>query len=561
MKPIEIPDLLKYGNIIEHFEWAVRKVPHKTAIIDKSKSITFIELHERVVSAQQKLRRAGLKSGDRVLVFVPMSIDLYVGVLALFRMGCTAVFLDEWSNISRLKLACQIANCQGFLGFSLSRLLGWFIGDIRKIPIWVSSRKLGQKAAFGLESSQKLKSDEHSSGNGVNFTEIPSPENHKNDFNAQHYAGAQIKEMVGIEKIGTENETALITFTTGSTGVPKAAKRTHEFLHQQFLALQKSLKTKEEVVDMPVLPIVLLINLGLGVSSVLAKWNSKKPQKMEVQEVLDRIKKFGVNRIIASPYFIERIGEYVLKNEIKNTGITQIFSGGAPVFPSSAMNWVMAFKEAEIQVVYGSTEAEPISMISGVELFQTDVSQCNGLCVGRVEEVAQVRIVNLETGKSVDSGEVGEILVSGKHVLREYFGANSSKWVAESKIFEGDVCWHRTGDAGFIGEDGKLYLVGRCTQIIEHVSEPIYPFLVEEQLKNLDGVSGGTVMKLEGSLIYFIELNEGVKLNESVRLQVEQQIDDLKLPQGQVFFLQLPRDPRHFSKIDYGKLKLMSRGC
>lgn len=561
MKPIEIPDLLQHGNIIEHFEWAVKKVPYKTAIIDKSNSITFFELHQRVINAQQELLDSGLKSGDRVLVFVPMSIDLYVGVLALFRMGCTAVFLDEWSNISRLKLACRIANCQGFLGYSLSRFFGWFIGDIRKIPIWISSRKLGQKAQFGSKSSQGLKSLEYSKGIDVGSAEIPSPENQSNDFLIPNSVDEQIKEMVGIEKIETENETALITFTTGSTGIPKAAKRTHEFLHQQFIALQKSLKTSEEVVDMPVLPIVLLINLGLGVSSVLAKWNSKKPQKMEVQEVLNRINMFGINRIIASPYFIERISEFVLKNEIKNTGITQIFSGGAPVFPSSAKNWVMAFQEAEIQVVYGSTEAEPISMISAVELSQTDVSQCNGLCVGSVEDVTQVRIVNGENGRLVDSGEVGEIVVSGKHVLREYFGVHSSNWVAESKIFEGDVCWHRTGDAGFMGGDGKLYLVGRCTQIIEHVSEPIYPFLVEEQLKNLDGVSGGTVMKLEGSLIYFIELNEGVKLNESVRLQVEQQMEEKNLPQGQVFFLQLPRDPRHFSKIDYGKLKLMSRGC
>jgi len=560
MKPIEIPDLLNYGNIIEHFEWAVRKVPYKTAIIDKSKSITFLELHQRIVNAQQELLEAGLKSGDRVLVFVPMSIDLYVGVLALFRMGCTAVFLDEWSNISRLKLACQIANCQGFLGFSLSRLLGWFIGDIRKIPIWVSSRNLGQKAQFGSKSSHGLKRNEHSSGNGVNLTEIPSPENHKNDFNAQNSTEAQFKEAIGIEKIGRENETALITFTTGSTEIPKAAKRTHEFLHQQFLALQKSLKTNESVVDMPVLPIVLLINLGLGVSSVLAKWNSKKPQNLDVQKVLNRISQFGVNRIIASPYFIERISEFVLKNEIKNTGITQIFSGGAPVFPSSARNWVMAFHEAEIQIVYGSTEAEPISMISAVGLSQIDVNQSKGLCVGRVEEVAQVRISHWETGELVERGGVGEILVSGKHVLRDYFGAHSSKWVAESKIFEGDVCWHRTGDAGFIGDDGQLYLVGRCSQIIQHGDAFIYPFLVEEQLRNLNGVTGGTVLQLNDSLIYFIELNEGVKLNELVRLRVEQQIEELHLPQGQVFFIQLPRDPRHFSKIDYGKLKSMSRG-
>ncbi len=555
-----IPELLQYGNVIEHFERAVCLVPERIAIVDKNNSITFQDLYMRVMNAQNKLANSGLKSGDRVLVFVPMSIDLYVGVLALFRMGCTAVFLDEWSSINRLKLACKIADCKGFLGFPISRVIGFFIGDIRKIPIWVSSRKLGQKAQFRSTTFQKMKSHEHTSGTGMSLTEIPSPEPKKNDFDVENAYGARLNQLVGIEKIGRANETALITFTTGSTGIPKAAKRTHEFLHQQFLALHGTLKTDKAVIDMPVLPIVLLINLGLGISSVLVNWNSKKPRKLNVQHVLDRIKQFGVNRIIASPYFIERVGEFVLKNEIKNTGITQIFSGGAPVFPSSAKNWVMAFQEADVQVVYGSTEAEPISMISAVELSQTDVSLCHGLCVGKIEEVTQVRIAHWETGQLVDSGVVGEILVSGKHVLREYFGPNSSNWVAESKIFEGDICWHRTGDAGFIGQDGKLYLVGRCSQIIHHGDGVIYPFLVEEQLRNLSGISVGTVLLVEGSLIYFIELSEGLELNEAVRLRVEQQIEELHLPQGQVFFIQLPRDPRHFSKIDYGKLKLMSRG-
>lgn len=556
MKPIEIPELLKHGNIIEHFEWAVRKVPNKAAIIDKSESITFLQLHQRVLGAQQKLQDSGLKSGDRVLVFIPMSIDLYVGVLALFRMGCTAVFLDEWSKIGRLKLACQIADCQGFLGFSLSRFFGWFIGDIRKIPIWISSRNLGlnsgNRSTFEYNSSPDLAWSDTSEQQA----EYTSPET-KNERNPDFEL---IQKNRKIERIDKINETALITFTTGSTGVPKAAKRTHAFLHQQFLALQKSLKTSEDVVDMPVLPIVLLINLGMGVSSVLAQWNSRKPQKLEVKKVIDRIEKYGVNRIIASPYFIDRMSRYIVENNIKISSISKVFSGGAPVFPSASKEWMNAFSNAEIYIVYGSTEAEPISMIAAQDLSKTDIDQSRGLCVGRVEEVAQVRIVNWESGEVAEMGKVGEIQVSGKHVLREYFGPYSATWISESKIFEGSICWHRTGDAGFIGTDGNLYLVGRCSQIIKTAANTIYPFIVEEQLRGIDAVAAGTVMELDGSLVYFIELEHEIKLDEQIHLKVETKIEELNLPKGSVLFLKLPRDPRHFSKIDYSRLKLLSRG-
>jgi len=556
MKPIEIPELLKHGNIIEHFEWAVRKVPNKAAIIDKSETITFLQLYQRVLGAQQKLHDSGLKSGNRVLVFVPMSIELYVGVLALFRMGCTAVFLDEWSKIGRLKLACQIADCQGFIGFSLSRLLGWFIGDIRKIPIWISSRNLGLNSGNRSTIEYNSSPDLAWSDTSEQQAEYTSPET-KNERNSDFEL---IQKNRKIERIDKINETALITFTTGSTGVPKAAKRTHAFLHQQFLALQKSLKTNEDVVDMPVLPIVLLINLGMGVSSVLAKWNSRKPQKLEVKKVLDRIEKYGVNRIIASPYFIDRMSRYIVENNIRISNITKVFSGGAPVFPSSSKEWMNAFSNAEIYIVYGSTEAEPISMISAQDLSKTDVDQSRGLCVGRVEEVAQVRIVNWELGQVVEMGKVGEIQVSGNHVLREYFGPYSATWIAESKIFEGSICWHRTGDAGFIGTDGNLYLVGRCSQIIKTATNTIYPFIVEEQLRGIDGVASGTLMELDGSLVYFIELEHEINLDEQIRLKVETKIEELNLPKGSVLFLKLPRDPRHFSKIDYSRLKLLSRG-
>ena len=63
-----------------------------------------------------------------------MGIDLYIHVLALFHMGCTAVFLDEWVNIKRLQLCCKIANCKGFIGTPMARFIGRFIPELRAIP-------------------------------------------------------------------------------------------------------------------------------------------------------------------------------------------------------------------------------------------------------------------------------------------------------------------------------------------------------------------------------------------------------------------------------------------
>ena len=101
---------------MEHFHAAAIMNSNRLAIADEYSQVTFDELRHKIENAHSLFMERGLKSGDRVLVFVPMSIDLYISVLALFQMGCTAVFIDEWAKIDRLKKSCQIADCKGFIG-------------------------------------------------------------------------------------------------------------------------------------------------------------------------------------------------------------------------------------------------------------------------------------------------------------------------------------------------------------------------------------------------------------------------------------------------------------
>ena len=234
-------------------------------------------------------------------------------------------------------------------------------------------------------------------------------------------------------EIDAKSETALITFTTGSTQIPKAAKRTHGFLDAQFSALQRTLKTQDTVVDMPVLPIVLLINLGEGITSVIADWKSSKPHTLNPSIIANQWQKHGVTRVISSPYFIDQMARFCVTHPDCGGSITEIFSGGAPVFPDSAKRWNIAFPQAKSTIVYGSTEAEPISEVDAKALSMKDPSRDQGLCVGRVVDVADVAIIPITSEPIEPSGEaemsalclkngqVGEIIVRGNHVLTEYF--------------------------------------------------------------------------------------------------------------------------------------------
>lgn len=509
-------------NIVSYFHAAAGRNPDRLAIADVNGEISFQQLQQAIIQQAEVLKHKGIKPGDRVLVFVPMSIDLYIHVLALFHLGCTAVFLDEWVNIQRLRICCKIAQCQGFIGTPMARIVGNFIPELRTIPVWIKGK---------INPVFKT-------------TQEPSFRRHLNPTPIL---------------IDAHSETALITFTTGSTGIPKAAKRSHNFLDAQFKALKDTLNIQDDRIDMPALPIVLLINLGVGIPSIIPNWKASKPHKIKPENIMNQWVKYGVNRLIASPYFVESMAKWNLNHSSPYKGLAQIFSGGAPVFPDSAALWCGAFPNSQIAVVFGSTEAEPISKIDAIQLQHCDIHSDHGLCVGTISPWTEIVIlpitqqnITVKTEEelfqmALPESQVGEIVVRGNHVLREYL--NNPEALLRNKIFYEHQCWHRTGDAGLIGRDKNLYLLGRTQQIFHHDGRDYFPFLEEYKIKQIPGVSLGTVLKINQQVIYFIELS-----HKKHQTHVDQLVKSHSPKPDKIVYHNIPRDKRHHTKIDYDRL-------
>lgn len=495
-------------NISQLFLNASEQYPNRLAIIDPKRSISFADLQRDVKETAAYFKSKGIQKGDRVLVFVPMSVDLYRIVLALFYCGATAVFLDAWVNKKRLALCCEIAQCKGFIGVPKARIFAWFSKELRRIPIKLSLKK-------------------------------------------------KVKNVREIETVQPD-DSALITFTTGSTGMPKAADRTHGFLKEQFDALLDEIDPKANDVDMPVLPIVLFVNLGIGCTSVIADFKMSKPETMEPQKLVDQIKRHHVNRITASPFIVEKLAKDINDSGVFK-GIEKVFTGGAPVFPSQAKTLVKGFSNAKVNIVYGSTESEPISSIEAKDLLVRENELKNGLPVGKIYHKAEVCVIKITEDAipeansaelqelTLEDGTIGEIIVAGPHVLKRYF--NNDDAFRKNKIVSGETIWHRTGDSGFM-RDGELHLTGRCQQLIYHNDTILSPFIIENQLQQIDGVQMGTLVEINSKLILVVEGTVDLKLiiNKCANIP----FDELEI-------IDIPRDPRHNSKIDYPALEELIR--
>src|SRR3954462_7248264 len=102
-------------------------------------TISFGALWERVDRTSAGLRRLGLEVGDRAVVMIPMSIELYVAMLALLKLGAVAVFVDPWIGRRQIAAFAAFAEPRAWLGVPRSHLLRLLDARLRKIPLTVTT--------------------------------------------------------------------------------------------------------------------------------------------------------------------------------------------------------------------------------------------------------------------------------------------------------------------------------------------------------------------------------------------------------------------------------------
>jgi olefin beta-lactone synthetase len=504
-------------NIAAVLQTQAQMMPDHLAIISDRQSITFAELEVAASRAAMLLRRSGLNPGDVALIFQPMSVDLYVALLALWRLGMTAMFVDPsagrpWRYLqssAHLEQCCRLCPPQALIASSKAHLLRFKSSALQQIPhkfaigFPVPGAKHWQFDPCGICEAERCSPDESIT--------TPKPES-----------------------------PALITFTSGSTGQPKAAPRSHKFLLAQHQVLSETMQLKAGAIDLTTLPIFVLANLASGVTSLIPNADLRSPGKINPRQVLRQIQ-----QNLQLPF-------------------QKIFSGGAPVFVDLLERLQNLAPDAEITAVYGSTEAEPIAHITYPQIQPVDRSAMTngkGLLTGNPVTAIQLRIlpdcwgtpIAAMTQEEMEAivlppNAPGEIVVSGDHVLPGYLAGQGN---AETKFQVDGKVWHRTGDAGYLDEAGRLWLLGRCSARIEDEFGTLYSFTVEAAARQ-PGIRRTALVQLHGQRVLVVEL---ARFSES-----QAALDPLKRSlhwakiQKIILCKKIPVDPRHNAKIYYPAL-------
>lgn len=453
------------------------------AIQHGSRSVTYAELKDLVTGFQIKFQMKGFVNSKKVLVLHPLSIEMYAALLALLANACTLVFVEEWTSLADVKMAQQKIKCDGLLCTPKVRMISWLQAPFRKLK-WLNTR-LTQSGTSNL-----LVADVQA------------------------------------------NQAAIISFTSGTGSASKAVIRTHAIVNAQFLALQSHIVTSEAALMCTNFPVVILLNLGLGISTFISS-NLKLSALPESNfyQLAREIESNHITHLSFSPFVL-----YQLCQRLEKTiSLKQIICGGAALFPSRIKEIQQKISAENFTVLYGSSEAEPIAHCNAMDVIMKENEP--GLYAGSVDDFTELKVVKTENNQVelCKNGEAGEVMVTGLHVVKNYM--DSEQAYHQNKIlFEGEI-WHRTGDYAYFNSEQHLFLTGPLNQQFNGQ----YLMEIEKKLANIKGLVFGTVINNKA----YIQMEKDA--TEDLKERIKEQLPTLK----DIVFMNLPMDKRHHGKIKY----------
>lgn len=420
--------------------------------------LTFRELDEDSDRIAAGLQTVGARPGMRLALLVRPGIDFISLVFALFKAGAVIILIDPGMGRKNLLKCLEEAQPQGFVAIPLVQ----FIRSLCK-------RRFPQ-ATLNVTVGRRLIWD------GYTLAELRA-------------------ENARIQPVLTRSEDpAAIIFTTGSTGPPKGVLYRHGNFDRQVVELGEFYGIQPGEVDLPGFPLFGLFNAALGVTTVIPDIDPTRPAQVDPRKIVEAVRDWQVTQAFGSPAIWNRVGRHCEAFGLVLPSLRRVLSAGAPVPPHVlARMKACLLPQGEVHTPYGATEALPIASISATEVLG-EISERSrtgaGTCVGRrfpgihwkVIQIVDGPIASLADAVELPTGEIGELVVSGPVVTREYVTRVDANRLG--KIRDGEAVWHRMGDVGYLDEQERFWFCGRMAHRVLTRRGPMYSVPCEAIFNN-----------------------------------------------------------------------------
>jgi long-chain acyl-CoA synthetase len=516
----------EFDSMLELFTATVAKFPDRTAIAYFDGTLSFRDLDRRSDALAVALTEGGFASGDRLAIYTQNNPAFVVGLLAAWKAGGVAAVINPMNTARELSSLLSDSGatallCLDDLYVSVARAV-LDSGQTAVRQVVVASARDGQER----DDERVVPPAQTSAIEGaVRLAEV--------------FARYGDRRPAPVEADAAQG--AVLTYTSGTTGVPKGAINTHGGLAFNAQTYREWTKLDDGDVILAIAPLFHITGLVGNVCACLLVGSKLiLTHRFEGRVVLDAIREhrptFTVGAITA---FINLAG---LAGATKDdfASLRAVYSGGAPIMPG-LRDEILARTGMNIHNIYGMTETN--SPTHAVPLgAPTPVDPATGaLSIGVPVFNTSARVVG-DDGTTVPPGEIGEIVVSGPQVFPGYW--NNPAQTAE-KLVGGEL---HTGDVGLMDDNGWFYLVDRKSDMIIASGYKVWPREVEDVLISHPAVREAAVVGVadayRGQTVKaFVSLQSGMTTTpEDLIAFCKERLAAYKYPRVMEIIDELPRN-------------------
>ncbi|MEU2916374.1 long-chain-fatty-acid--CoA ligase [Streptomyces massasporeus] len=283
------------------------------------------------------------------------------------------------------------------------------------------------------------------------------------------------------------DDCVLLLYTSGTTGFPKGAMLTHRSLGAHCVAAAEALGFSHDSVNMVAMPLFHVGGISWALISLWVRARTLIVRDVVPAAVLEQIQRQKVTHA----FFVPTVYEYFLATpELDRANLSSLrcLGYGGSSMPLSLMRRCLERFTSDFYQVYGMTEASGVFSVLGPEAHR-DPDRIHLLTsAGRPLSGVQVRVASPVTGEEVPRGRSGEFWIRSEQVMAGYW----DKPEATAESFRDG--WFRTGDAGFVDDDGFLFVRDRLKDMIISGGENIYPAEVERVIAEHPSVAEACVI-------------------------------------------------------------------
>lgn len=540
-----LDDISQYpGEVPRHLTWSHR--PLQALLEDSARSypdapassffggvLTYAELDQEANRFANGLIGLGVNPGDRVAIHLPNSPQLLICLYGTLKAGAVATMVNPMYETREISYQLTDSGAEIMVTLSQNEMLKKAIAA-------------GQDAGLRHLVVTNIK-DYFPPALRVAFTAFKEKkEGHRARLDASR-SQIWLMDLLKIQRTTAPlitvdpASTAVLQYTGGTTGLPKAAELTHNNLVanvEQVRAWLYDLKETREKMMM-VLPLFHVYALtSCNLIFALAGQAILLP-RFDLYEVLAAITKQKPTIFPGIPAMYAAINHSLLRGSAdKKVDLSSIrlCVSGSDRLPADVQEEFERLSGGLLIEGYGLTEASPVThanLLSGARRSGS---------IGLPLPDTEVRIIHLDSGKDVQPGEEGEMLIRGPQVMKGYWNE-----IEETDRVIDEAGWLKTGDVARIDEDGFYYIVDRRKDVIITGGINVYPREIEEVLSQFHKIAEVAVKalphKLRGEVAkaYVVLKDNEQSTAGEIRQFAKERLADYKVPHKIEFISELPR--------------------